>query len=148
MTRKVRSKRLSRSKPIYSRKRVSNKKIRSNLRKNTRRNTRKNNRKIGGAKTSAGPPVGVSTPHRPLSSSQDQRLVRALADRENVERAKREADLSALRQEALANKQRLRQEALANKQRLLDIRQAWTNAIYGNALSSSSRGARHAAQVK
>jgi len=139
MTRKVRSKRLSRSKPIYSRKRVSNKKIRSNLRKNTRRNTRKNNRKIGGAKTSAGPPVGVSTPHRPLSSSQDQRLVRALADRENVERAKREADLSALRQEALANKQRLRQEALANKQRLLDIRQAWTNAIYGNALSSSSR---------
>jgi len=83
--------------------------------------------------------VGVSTPHRPLSSSQDQRLVRALADRENVERAKREADLSALRQEALANKQRLRQEALANKQRLLDIRQAWTNAIYGNALSSSSR---------
>jgi hypothetical protein len=64
-------------------------------------------------------------------------VVRALADRENVERAKREADLSALRQ-----------EALANKQRLLDIRQAWTNAIYGNALSSSSRGARHAAQVK
>jgi len=40
MPRKVRSKKISRSKPIYSRKRVSNQKRRSKLRKNTRKKSR------------------------------------------------------------------------------------------------------------